>query len=152
AAPAETPNGVRLQYKIVEGPQEFVRDVLISGIETTTMKTVRSNIPIKTGDPLSPVAIDESQRKLYDLGVFAKIQTTIENPDGAEQRKYVLYDFEEANRYSVNVGFGAEIARIGGTSSDLNAPSGSTGISPRVSLDVNRINLFGRGQTLAFRS
>ena len=145
--PAGVPNRVRLEYKIVEGPQEFVRDVLISGIKTTTMKTVRRNLPVAKDDPLSPVAIDQSQRKLYDLGVFSKINTAIENPDGTEQHKYVLYDFDEANRYNVNVGFGAEVARIGGTSSDLNAPAGSTGFSPRVSLDLNRINLFVRGQT-----
>ena len=33
------------------------------------MKTVRRNLPVAKDDPLSPVAIDQSQRKLYDLGV-----------------------------------------------------------------------------------
>src|SRR5262249_33937571 len=137
---------------IVEGPREFVRDVLVSGLKTTRMKVIRRNLTVGKGDPLSPVAIDQSQRRLYDLGVFAKINTAIENPDGSERHKYVVYDFDEANRYTLNLGVGAEVTRIGGTANDLNAPAGTPGFSPRFSLEVSRINFLGRGQTLALRT
>ena len=56
----------------------------------------------------------ETQRKLYDLGIFSKVDTAIQNPDGDTQRKYVLYQMHEASRYSLTGGFGAEFARIGG--------------------------------------
>ena len=38
-------------------------------------------LKINPGDPLSPTAITETQRRLYDLGVFAKVDAAIENPD-----------------------------------------------------------------------
>ncbi len=47
---------------------------------------------------------------------------------------------------------GAEIARLGGTTSNLNAPSGSTGFSPRLSVDVNRLNMFGLGHTASLQT
>jgi outer membrane protein assembly factor BamA len=96
----------------------------------------------------------ETQRRLYDLGVFARVDAAVQNPDGDEDRKYVLYQAEEAHRYSITGGVGAEIARIGGSTAqaDLTDPSGATGFSPRVSLDISRINAFGIGDTITLRS
>jgi len=94
----------------------------------------------------------ETQRRLYDLGIFAKVQTAIQNPDGVENSKYVLYQMEEARRYSMNIGFGAEIGRIGGGVTTFDAPAGTGGFSPRVSLGVSRLNLFGLGQTLSLQT
>ncbi len=32
----------------------------------------------------------ESQRRLYDLGLFSEVDTAIQNPDGTESRKNVV--------------------------------------------------------------
>ena len=69
----------------------------------------------------------DTQRKLYDLGVFARVDTAIQNPDGDTSDKYVLYDMEEARKYSIATGFGAEFARIGGCS---NVPGGARRARP----------------------
>jgi len=75
----------------------------------------------------------------------------IQNMQGDTQRKYVLYQMDEAKKYSIATGFGAEIARIGGgTNPDY--PGGKAGFSPRVSFDVSRINFRGLGHTVSFRS
>jgi outer membrane protein assembly complex protein YaeT len=154
STPGPKPTTMNLKYTIVEGEQQFVRQVVYSGIKTTKPRLVDRQILLSPGDPLSPVAMGETQRRLYDLGIFAKVDNAIENPDGDTTQKYVLYDMEEASKYSVTGGFGAEIARIGGsnTQNDLSSPGGATGFSPRVSLDVTRINFMGIGHTLAFRS
>jgi outer membrane protein insertion porin family len=96
----------------------------------------------------------ETQRRLYDLGVFAEVDMAVQNPDGNEQHKYVLFDMQEASRYSVSGGVGATLARIGGgnAQADLTNPGGSTGVSPRVELDVSRINFLGLGHTVSLRS
>jgi outer membrane protein assembly factor BamA len=49
------------------------------------------------------------------------------------------------------IGFGAEIARIGGSQTSLNAPSGTTGFAPRGDLEVSRLNLWGLGHSLNFK-
>jgi len=149
--PASETHQMDLTYVIREGQQEFVRDILISGLERTRRSLADSNILLKAGDPLSPTAMRDSQRRLYDLGVFARVDTAIQNPDGDTREKYVLYDMEEARKYSIAAGFGAEFARIGGCSNCLEAPQGQTGFAPDATLGVSRLNLWGLGHSLSFR-
>jgi outer membrane protein insertion porin family len=152
--PAAQPNHVDLFFKIDEGQQQFVREVLINpdGLKYTNPALVSRNLLISPGDPLSPTALTDTQRRLYDLGVFARVDTAIENPDGDTDRKYVLYNMEEAARYSMAVGVGAELGRIGGCQTCLDAPAGQNGFSPRVSFDVARNNLWGLGHSLSLRT
>jgi len=79
--------------------------------------------------------------RLDDLGLFARTESTIQNRTGDEVYKLVLYDFDEANRYQLNVGIGGELGRFGPTTSDLNKPAGSAGFSPRVSVDCQPVEL-----------
>ncbi|MBS1856770.1 MAG: BamA/TamA family outer membrane protein [Acidobacteria bacterium] len=151
---ANDPYRLDVVFKITEGQQQFVREVVINhqGLKTTRPSLVARQLQLNPGDPLSPTAITDTQRRLYDLGVFAKVDAAIQNPDGDTDRKYVVYNMEEAARYSVGVGFGAEFARIGGCQTCLDAPAGQAGFSPRVSLDVTRINLWGAGHTVSLRT
>jgi outer membrane protein insertion porin family len=145
-------NRADLTYTIRPGDQEFVRDVLISGLHATHPDLVQRSLGIHPGDPLSASRDYEAQRALYDLGVFAEIDTAIQNPDGDTRFKYVLFDFTEAHKYNMNVGIGAEIAQLGATTSDLAAPTGGTGFSPRFTGDLNRINLWGIGHTATLQT
>src|SRR5262249_57006808 len=94
--------------------QEYVRNVLVRGLDTTNASLVANRISLQGGGPISQNRIGESQQKLYDLGIFSKVETAIQNPDGEEDQKYVLFHLDEARKYSFNIGVGAEIARIGG--------------------------------------
>src|SRR5262249_32279643 len=59
---------------------------------------------------------------------------------------------EEANRYSLAIGFGAQLARFGTPSANSVAnPGGSTGFSPQVSLNVSRLNFRGLGHTVTLQ-
>ena len=149
--PSGPPNRVNLQFTIKLGPQRFVRDVLVSGLQTTRPKLVFDRIELHPGDPLSLSKNTDSERRLYDLGIFARVDTALQDPDGKETSKYVLYELDEARRYSVNVGVGAEFGRIGGGYT-LDAPAGAAGFSPRLSLGVSRINFLGVGHTITFQS
>jgi outer membrane protein assembly complex protein YaeT len=144
-------NRVDLSFEIKPGPRQFVRGVLVSGLETTNPDLVQSRISLGAGDPISQNRIAESQQKLYDLGIFAKVQTAIQNPTSAEDNKYVLFHMDEARKYSFNFGVGAEIARIGGGTTTFDAPAGTTGFSPRVTLGVSRINFLGLGHTVGLQ-
>ncbi|MCP5115268.1 MAG: BamA/TamA family outer membrane protein, partial [bacterium] len=72
--------------------------------------------------------------------------------DGAETSKYVLHQFEEARKWSLNFGLGAQIARIGSGTPNFDNPAGSTGFSPRVSFGASRSNIFGVGHTASLQS
>jgi outer membrane protein insertion porin family len=154
AQPGTDPHTVDLRFTITEGVRQSVRQVVVTGLETTHQGLVKNQLELGPGDPLSASAMADTQRRLYDLGIFAQVNMAVQNPDGEEDRKYVLYDLEEARRYSITGGFGAEFARIGGSNAitDLSDPGGAPGVSPRVSLDLTRLNFLGKGQSVSFQS
>jgi outer membrane protein assembly complex protein YaeT len=146
------PGHVSVVYSITEGDREYVRDVLTSGLTTTRQSLVDRAITLKAGDPLSPTAQTDIQKALYDLGVFANVDTAIENPDGDADHKYVLYHFDEANRYTFSIGFGLQLGQFGTPSTtSLAAPGGTTGVSPEGSLTVSRLNFLGLGHTVSLQ-
>ncbi len=151
-SPAEQPNHVNIRYVLNPGPRKYVGDVLVSGLETTRRKLVYDRIELNRDEPLSLAKETDSQRRLYELGIFARVNTAIQNPDGDEADKTVLYDIDEARHYSMNLGVGAQIARIGGSVTSLDNPAGSTGFAPRVALGISRINFLGLGQTVGLQT
>jgi outer membrane protein assembly complex protein YaeT len=152
STPGPQPNQVNLRFVITEGRRQFVRDVLVGGLEATRPALVARNLLLAPGDPLSPLRMADTQRRLYDLGIFAQVDMAIQNPDGQEQHKYVIYDMDEAKRYMFDGGLGAEFARIGGSATSLDVPGGATGFSPRVSFDVTRLNFLGLGHSISLRT
>lgn len=148
--PGARTHTIDLQFLINEGQQQFVREVVVKGLATTRPGLVDKQLELKPGSPLSLAAMANIQRKLYDLGIFSQVDMAIQNPDGEEDNKYVVYNLDEARRYSMTTGFGLQFARIGGSNAvtDLSDPGGAPGVSPRVSLALSRLNLFGTGQTV----
>jgi outer membrane protein insertion porin family len=150
--PGAAPNRIDLHFTVREGGQQFVREVVITGNKVTRTQLINRAITLNPGDPLSPTEMTDIQRRLYSLGVFARVDAAIQNPEGESERKYVLYNLEEARRYSMAIGFGAELGRIGGCQACFEAPAGATGFSPRVSFDIARTNLWGLTHSLSLRT
>jgi hypothetical protein len=96
------------------------------------------------------MAINQTQQKLDDPGVFARVNSAILDPDGESRDKYVLYDVEKAHRYPLRLGIGAEIAQLGASSTNLSAPVGGTGFSPRFLINLSRIDFLGLDHTVNF--
>jgi len=150
--PSGIPQHVDVVYTVMEGRRQYVRAVATSGLRTTRRSLVDKNMTLRTGDPLSPIEQINIQKHFYDFGVFSRVDTAIENPDGDTNYKYVLYNFEEANRYHLAFGVGADVARFGTpTTTNFSSPGGATGFSPLLSLDVSRLNSLGLGHTVTFR-
>ncbi len=152
------PNLVDVTFRIHEGEQVFVRDVLLTGIHYTRMQTVASAITLHADEPLSQASLLDTQRNLYEFALFNEVNTSVINPDGAEPYKTVLIHAIEARRWALTYGFGFEAqtgqpenncagAFAGGVACN---PNGKTGVSPRVIADITRNNLFGREQSASF--
>ncbi len=150
--PASEPRHVDIRYVLNAGPRSYVAEVLVSGLQTTRSSLVNDRIELKNGEPLSLAEETDSQRRLYQLGIFARVNTALQNPDGDEADKTILFDLDEARHYSVNVGVGAQIARIGGGVTTLDNPAGTTGFAPRLALGITRINFLGLGQTVGLQT
>ena len=147
----DDPNKMVVTYTIREGQRVFVDDILVSGLENTKSYVVNREIQSKPKDPLSQAAMLDSQRRLYDLGIFNEVDMAVQNPDGEAEHKSLLYQIKEAKRYTFNYGFGLEIG-TGVNQAQGTSPQGQTGVSPSVSFDVTRINFRGRDQSIIFKS
>ncbi|HZS46179.1 MAG TPA: BamA/TamA family outer membrane protein, partial [Blastocatellia bacterium] len=151
-SPGPDPNTMDLVYRIHEGPREFVRKAIISGLYQTKPYLVQSRITLKDGEPLSMTKVNDIARELSDLGIFSSVNTALQDPNGTNRYKYVLYDLNEAARYTFNFGFGLEVGQFGGTTQNLAQAGGAKGVSPLVSADISRLNMFGIGQTLSLQA
>jgi len=140
---------VNLKYVVNEGRRLFARGVLVNGLHTTHPALVDHRLTIRPGAPLSQSEIVETQRRLYDLGIFSTVDVAVQNPEGIERSKYVVLQADEARRYTLDLGPGAEIGRIGGSATSLDAPAGAAGFSPRMLIGISRLNMFGLGHTAA---
>ncbi len=162
------PNLIDVYLSVIPGDQIFIRNVLISGLHYTRPSTVKSQILIHPGEPLDQSKIIETQRQLYNLTLFNQVNTAVENPAGDELRKNVLVQFYEARRWDVVYGAGLQ-AQTGNPSTNCpNAisliqlginpstftcsPNGRFGVSALVQLNVSRVNLWGRNQTVSLHS
>jgi outer membrane protein assembly complex protein YaeT len=144
------PNRDDVTYTIQEGEQFFVNQVLVAGLDHTRDFVVQREIQEVAGQPLSQQDLLDTQSKLYDLGIFSQVDAAVQNPAGSDPQKNVLVQMQEAKRYTFTYGLGLEFET--GLPSGTSAPTGSTGVSPRVGFDITRLNVGGRDQTLTFQS
>jgi len=149
--PAE-PNRMDVTFKIHEGEQVFVDNVFVSGLNFTKPFVVQRELQVKSGDPLSQIDMLQTQQRLYDLSIFSQVGTAVQNPNGNEPEKNVLVDVEEARRYTFNYGVGLEFQTGQPSAVGTNQAKGETGVSPRVSLDITRLNFRGRNHTITFKA
>jgi outer membrane protein insertion porin family len=145
------PNRMDVTFTMREGTRVFVDQVLVSGLNHTRPAIVQREIQVKPGDPLSQIDLLNTQQKLYNLLIFSQVDTAVQNPSGNEPEKNVLVVVQEAKRYTFNYGFGFEF-QTGQPSVGSTQPLGQTGVSPRVSFGVTRINFRGLNHTITFKT
>jgi outer membrane protein assembly complex protein YaeT len=143
------PNRMEVTFTIHEGVPLFVDQVLVSGLHYTRPSIVQGQLQVHPRDPLSQIDMLKTQKRLYDLGVFNQVDTAIQNPEGKEANKTILVNVQEAKRYTFNYGLGFEFQTGQPTTG---VPTGRTGVSPRVSFDVTRLNFRGRDHTITLKS
>jgi len=149
---ADKPNHMDVTFKIHEGEQIFVDQVLVSGLNYTKPFVVQRELQMKPRDPLSESDMLQTQQRLYDLGIFSQVDTGVQNPTGSEQSKDVLVRAQEARRYTFTYGLGLEFQTGQPAAVGTNQAQGKTGVSPRVLLEVTRLNFRGRNHTITFKA
>lgn len=146
ASPVSSAHEVSLEYKIDSGSQEKIRRIIFMGNTHTRDGIIDRELTFDEDEPLSQSNLLESQQRLYDLGVFNQVQIAAQDPESSETAKTVLVNVEEARRWTVGYGGGIDVQRL-----ESSQPEGQYKASPRVSLDVSRLNVGGRPQTFTLR-
>jgi outer membrane protein assembly factor BamA len=105
-------------------------------------------VHIKVKEPLREGDVVDSQRRLYNLGVFNRVTIEPQNPNGTNPEKDIAVLVEEAKRYTFAYGGGFEVQRLASTTN----PTGSQiQAAPRGILELSKMNLTGRGDSLSFK-
>jgi outer membrane protein insertion porin family len=159
------PHRVDVTYKVTEHQMVRVSDVIYLGQKQTRLSLVEKTAqfakesPIKRGDML------EAESRLYDLNVFDWSSIGPRRPITDQTEESILVTNHEAKRNEITYGFGFEVSHRGGSvpsgtvavpggspiqlGNNQIAPSQSTFASPRGSIEFNRHNMRGLGETLS---
>ncbi|HYA97259.1 MAG TPA: POTRA domain-containing protein [Methylomirabilota bacterium] len=142
------PNLVKLTYHIEEGRQVRVRRILYSGQKRVRLGVVRREVRIRENEPLRQGEVVESQRRLYNLGIFNRVTVEPQNPSGTDPDKNVVVQVEEAKRYTIAYGGGIEAQRL---PSNSNPTATEFQASPRGILEISKADLTGRADSLSLK-
>ena len=116
--PGDTANQKRLIYHITEGTRIEVSKVLFTGYQFTRPGIISRQVEIQPDQPLRESQVVDSQRQLYNLGVFNRVQIAPQNPDGTDPKKAVVVETQEGSRYTIGYGFGFEVQKLPGGSDE----------------------------------
>jgi outer membrane protein assembly complex protein YaeT len=144
ATPAKSDHQVDLEFQIVPGTQDRIEHIVVLGNEHVRIGLVNRELLVHEGEPISQSAVLESQRRLYDLGIFSQVQITPQDEPDSETGKTLLVGLDESRRWVLGYGGGFEVQKLGS-----NEPQGQYKASPRLSLDLTRLDVGGRGQTFS---
>jgi outer membrane protein insertion porin family len=154
--PGDIPNSVGLVYHITEGGRIDVAKVLLTGYQFTRPGIIARQVQIEPDGPLREGDVVETQRRIYNLGVFSRVTIAAQNPNGTDPEKTMVVDVQEGKRYTIGYGGGFEVQEIAASCNNPNPEScnpNATQIaaSPRGIFEIARSNMFGRTETLSFK-
>lgn len=154
--PGDLPNSMALVYHITEGERIDVAKVLLAGYQYTRPGIIARQVQIEPDGPLREGDVVDTQRRLYNLGVFSRVTIAPQNPNGTDPEKTMVVDVQEGKRYTIGYGGGFEVQEIAASCKNPNPEScnpNATEIaaSPRGIFEIARSNMFGRTETLSFK-
>ena len=141
-------SSVRVIYKIHEGPQTHVRRVFVTGYDHTRPGVINRQVQVKPAQPLREGQVVDSQRRLYNLGIFNRVTISPQNPNGTDPDKNIVVLVEEAKRYTIAYGGGFEVQRLASTTSPT---GGEVQAAPRGIFEITKLNLTGRADSLSLK-
>jgi outer membrane protein insertion porin family len=97
---------VDLTIEALEGPRQVVDRILVRGNQRTQGDVIQRTIDLDRGKPVSQATLFETERSLYQLGIFSRVDVEFV-PSGLEEtERDVLIRVEEGKPRSVLYGIG----------------------------------------------
>ncbi len=160
---ADDPHRVDITYAIVEHQLVRVAEVVYLGQQRTRLSLLQKTAPLPVEAPMRKVQMLGAETRLYDLNIFDWSSVGPRRPITDQTEETALVKVHEANRNEIIYGFGFEVSHRGGNvpsgtvavpglpTINLNgnqiAPSQATFASPLGSIEINRRNMRGLGET-----
>ncbi len=157
------PHQVDVTYVVNEHQSVRVGEVIYLGQKQTRLSLIRKTAQIPSASPMRKGELLEAESHLYDLNIFDWSSVGPRRPITDQTEEAALVKVHEAKRNEIIYGFGFEVSHRGGNvpggtvavpggppiqlGGNRVAPSQSTFASPRGSIEFNRRNLRGLGET-----
>ncbi len=130
-----TPGQARIRFVAEPGPWVVIGEVVIAGLEHTSESVVRGRLErsqVYPGAPLSQSALREAQRRLYELGLFRRVEILPLPGQARQDERGLVVRLEEGDQKSYTLGLGWDtVDRF------------------RVTLGWSHLNLFGGAHALS---
>ncbi len=160
---AQDPHRVDVVYAVTEHQLVRLGDVIYLGQERTRLSLMKRTAQLHAETPMERGRLLEAESRLYDLNVFDWASVGPKKPITDQTDETALVKVHEAKRNEITYGFGFEVSHRGGNipagsvaipgippvqlGNNQIAPSQSTFASPRGSIEINRHNMRGLGET-----
>ncbi len=157
------PHRVDVTYVVNEHQRVRVGEVIYLGQKQTQLSLIRKTAQIASESPMRRGDLLQAESHLYDLNIFDWSSVGPRRPITDQTEEATLVKVHEAKRNEIIYGFGFEVSHRGGNvpggtvavpggapvqlGGNRVAPSQSTFASPRGSIEFNRRNLRGLGET-----
>ncbi len=157
------PQRVDVIYAINEQQMVRTADVIYLGQKQTRPSLVRKTAQLSSESPMRKGDLLAAESRLYDLNIFDWSSVGPRKPITDQTQEDVLVKVHAAKRNEITYGFGFEVSHRGGNiptgtvavpggppiqlGNNQIAPSQSTFASPRGSVEFDRHNMRGLGET-----
>jgi len=101
------PDAVRVDFYILEGEPTYVDRVIFRGLYHTQAGVLYRLLPFREGDVLQTDRLEVFQNRLYDLGLFERVEIPLPLPQQMGDRQNLLVVVREARpaRFSYGLGY-----------------------------------------------
>ncbi|MCS7311299.1 MAG: BamA/TamA family outer membrane protein [Acidobacteria bacterium] len=101
------PDTVRVDFYILEGEPTYVDRVIFRGLYHTQAGVLYRLLPFREGAPLQADQLEAFQNRLYDLGLFERVEIPLPLPQQMGDRENLLVILREARptRFSYGLGY-----------------------------------------------
>jgi outer membrane protein insertion porin family len=160
---AGDPHKVDVTYEIAEHQMVRVGEVIYLGQRHTRLSLIHNTAKLPAEVPMKKVQMLGAETRLYDLNIFDWSSVGPRRPITDQTEETELVKVHEAKRTDIIYGFGFEVSHRGGNvpsgtvavpglptislGNSQIAPSQATYASPRGSVEINRRNMRGLGET-----
>ena len=97
---------VDVTIEALEGPRQVVDRILVRGNERTQSDVIRRTLGLDHGQPVSPARLLQTERSLYQLGIFSLVDVQFVPSDLDDTQRDVLVRVEEGNAHGLTYGAG----------------------------------------------
>ena len=133
---------------VVEGAQVTVGDIRVIGYQRVKPESIIEAMSLRKGEPYGEAARLDSQRRLYNMGLFRRVSIDLE-PGLGDDLAHLIVSVEELPATSTSVGGGLEARRQFHTLAD-GTVTDRIDFAPRGFFGIGRRNLGGKNRSVDF--